>query len=140
MRILRICTCAAFAVILAVFLFFYIREERNTDATWPVITIEEQLIDVSLRPTDEELMKGITAYDGKDGDITEKLVVESIYRARYQYGYLCGLRQRSARFRGRKENTIYRVYIPAVLYESFAGLFGCGAAGYRKRAGGKGLY
>lgn len=80
MRILRICSCAAFAVILAVFLFFYIREERNTDATWPVITIEEQLIDVSLRPTDEELMKGITAYDGKDGDITEKLVVESISR------------------------------------------------------------
>ena len=71
MRILRICTCAAFAVILAVFLFFYIREERNTDATWPVITIEEQLIDVSLRPTDEELMKGITAYDGKDGDIPD---------------------------------------------------------------------
>ena len=31
MRILRICTCAAFAVILAVFLFFYIREERNTE-------------------------------------------------------------------------------------------------------------
>ncbi len=80
MRILRIGTCAVFAMILAVFLIFYIQEKRNTDATWPIIMIEEQLIDVSLQPTDEELMKGITAYDGKDGDITEKLVVESISR------------------------------------------------------------
>ena len=36
------------------------------------------MIEVGIKSTDKDLLKGVTAFDGKDGDITEKVIVESI--------------------------------------------------------------
>ena len=44
----------------------------------PVITVESNLIEVSLNATKEELMQGVSAYDEKDKDITHKIVIESV--------------------------------------------------------------
>jgi hypothetical protein len=38
------------------------------------------MIEVSLKATDEELLKGVTAYDEKDKDLTDKIIIESISR------------------------------------------------------------
>lgn len=58
----------------------YISEKINTDKTIPQITVAEEMIEVSLKAKDEELLNGITAYDEKDGDLTNKIIVESISR------------------------------------------------------------
>ena len=65
--ILSICLSAVFFV-----------KSKMQDKTYPVITIDEQIIDVSINVTDEGLLKGVTAYDKKDGDITSKIYIESI--------------------------------------------------------------
>ena len=77
MKYLRIGVSLLCALSVCVFAFFYIREMRQ-DKTYPVITVEKEIVDVSLDFSDEDLLEGITAYDEKDGDITSKLIVESI--------------------------------------------------------------
>lgn len=80
MRILRVSVLALFIIVLAAFSFIFIREKMTTDTTIPVIEVEGEIIDVSLQATDEELLKGISAYDEKDGDLTSEIIIESVSR------------------------------------------------------------
>lgn len=57
--------------------YFY-NANFNVDKTYPVIEIDKDEIEVPLNATDEDLLVGVTAYDEKDGDLTEKVMVESI--------------------------------------------------------------
>lgn len=78
MRLLRLIVTLLFIVMTVLFVGFYINEKMTTDHTIPVITVEGDIIDVSFQATDEELLKGVTAYDKKDKDITDKVIVESV--------------------------------------------------------------
>ena len=78
MRIFRIAVSVLFAITFAVFAYTYISEKRNTDNTLPLISVDEELLEVSFKATDEELLAGVTAFDEKDGDITDKVIVEGI--------------------------------------------------------------
>lgn len=51
-----------------------------TDQTVPVIKIEEEVLSVSIKDGKKSLLKGVTAHDEKDGDVTDSLVIESISR------------------------------------------------------------
>lgn len=78
MRILRIVVTVIFIITSALFLMFYVEEKVTTDKTIPVITIEEEILEVSIDATEGELLKGVTAYDKKDGDLTDMVIVESV--------------------------------------------------------------
>jgi hypothetical protein len=78
MRLLRWFILIVFIITTAVFTITYVNEKRTTDTTIPVITVENELIEVSFEATDEELLQGVTAYDEKDKDITDKVIVESV--------------------------------------------------------------
>ncbi len=78
MRLLRIIVAIVFVVMFILFSIFFVREKMNTDNTIPVISVEGEIIEVSFHATDEELLKGVTAYDEKDKDITDKIIVESV--------------------------------------------------------------
>ncbi len=80
MAILRKATVAVFAVMLLAFLAFFFMSKLNTDETYPSIEIEDGILDVGVNVTDEQLLKGVTAFDKKDGDISSSVVVESISR------------------------------------------------------------
>ncbi len=77
MKYFRIVIIALCTLSICLYAIFFIRE-KSQDKTYPVITIDEEIIDVSIKVTDEELLKGVTAYDKKDGDISSKINVESI--------------------------------------------------------------
>ncbi len=77
MKYLRIGVSLICVLFLALFGVFYFKEQQK-DTTYPVISIDSEIIDISLKMTEEELLAGVTAYDEKDGDITSKLIVESI--------------------------------------------------------------
>ncbi len=77
MKILRKIILAVFAFSVILFIGFYIGELLQ-DKTVPVITVEEEMLDVSLKADDAEMLKGITAYDEKDGDITSNVIIESV--------------------------------------------------------------
>lgn len=78
MRILRITVVILFVITTALFANFYIKEKTTTDNTIPVITVEEEIIEVSFNATEKELLQGVTAYDEKDKDLTDRVIVESV--------------------------------------------------------------
>ncbi len=78
MKILRWIIVLIFVIVTAVFTVFYVKEKTTTDDTIPVITVEGEVIEVSFNATDEELLQGVTAYDEKDKDLTDKVIVESV--------------------------------------------------------------
>lgn len=80
MRILRRAVFIVFILVFAAFSFIYVREKITTDKTIPQIKVEGEILEVSLKATDEELLKGISAYDEKDGDLTDEIIIESVSR------------------------------------------------------------
>lgn len=78
MRVLRALVATLFIVTTVLFVVFYINEKITIDNTVPVISVEGELIDVSFDATQEELLQGVTAYDEKDKDITDRIIVESV--------------------------------------------------------------
>lgn len=79
MKILRLCVSVLFVLVLIVFILFRI-QQMSADRTVPKITIDGEMLTVSLDATEEELLQGVTAYDEKDGDLTHKIIIESISR------------------------------------------------------------
>ena len=78
MKLMRIIISIVFVFVTLASLAVFIGEKVRTDKTIPQITIEGELIEVSLKATDEELLQGVTAYDEKDKDLTEKIIIESV--------------------------------------------------------------
>ncbi len=79
MKILRYSVLFLFIVTLIAFAAFNIMR-MNLDQTYPVITIDGDILEVSLGADRDELISGVHAYDEKDGDLTDKIIIESISR------------------------------------------------------------
>ena len=67
------------AVAIGLFSAYQIWIHNNLDTTGPVITVEENMLEISVEDPQEALMQGITAMDDRDGDVTGRMLVESIY-------------------------------------------------------------
>lgn len=78
MKPMRIIVLIAFFFITVAALAVFIGEKIDEDRTIPVITVEEELLEVSLKATEEEMLKGVTAHDEKDGDLTDRIIIESV--------------------------------------------------------------
>lgn len=52
---------------------------NNLDTIGPVITIEEGILEISVEDPEDALMQGVRALDDRDGDVTSRVLVESIY-------------------------------------------------------------
>ncbi len=50
---------------------------REGDSSCPVISFDKDIIEVSVSDPDEKLLRGVSAYDKKDGDVSGSLVIES---------------------------------------------------------------
>lgn len=80
MKLFRITVTVLFVITSVLAAAIFVKELFETDRTIPQITVEEEMITVSLNATDEELLRGITAYDEKDKDLTDKVIIESVSR------------------------------------------------------------
>lgn len=78
MKLLRIFTVLLFAGTLCLFGWFYLAARKTTDTTLPTMTVDQPLLQISIHDGEDVLLQGITAYDEKDGDLTGKVIVESI--------------------------------------------------------------
>lgn len=56
------------------------REKSGQKHEDPVLTIDSELIEVSVRDGEEVLLQGVTAVDAEDGDLTDSIIVESLGR------------------------------------------------------------
>lgn len=78
MKKLRWFAIALFLLSAAVYVLDQNQIRRKTDQTIPKISMDQDVIRVSVKDPEEVWKKGITAYDEKDGDITDSLVIESV--------------------------------------------------------------
>lgn len=79
MKLLRLCVSLLFVIVLVTFVVFQFNQLK-VDKTIPRITVDGDKIEVSLDATDADLLIGVSAYDEKDGDLTDRIIVESISR------------------------------------------------------------
>ncbi len=78
MRKLRNFSIILFFIAAALFAFFKFQELSLQDRSGPEITVNEAMISVSIHDPESRLLEGITAFDRKDGDVTDTLVVENL--------------------------------------------------------------
>lgn len=78
MRIMRISVIVLFILTLIAFSGTFVLQKKNEDASVPVITIENDFIEVKCDSTNKDFLKGVTATDEKDGDLTNQVIVESV--------------------------------------------------------------
>lgn len=78
MKRLRTVTVIVFAAVLCVFAWFYLNEKHHADTTCPAIRVEPDTLEVSIHDGADKLLEGVTAWDAKDGDITAKVLIESV--------------------------------------------------------------
>lgn len=77
-KLLRRATLALFILVSIAFVVFSVYEKATTDTTIPTISIESDVIELSVKDKKDMLLQGVTAYDAKDGDITDWVMVESV--------------------------------------------------------------
>lgn len=73
--VILLIVAAFLAVALVVGYEFY--QKTMASPLCPVISFDEQVLVTSTDATDKELLKGVTATDPEDGDVTDSLLVES---------------------------------------------------------------
>lgn len=78
MKWLQRITLVLFATVLVAFIVFSVIDKLTTDTSIPVITVETEELEISVNDKKDALLKGVTASDKKDGDITDKVLVESV--------------------------------------------------------------
>lgn len=78
MRRLRTASIALFiiAVVLLGIQFYKVRIVK--DQTGPVFHVDSNLVEVSVKDSEETWLKGVTAIDAADGDVTDSIIVEAI--------------------------------------------------------------
>lgn len=69
---------AGCAVCVAAFQGYLALSNSTQDHTGPEITFESQQIQVSVKDSENALLKGVTAWDDRDGDVTGLVVVEGV--------------------------------------------------------------
>lgn len=77
LRKTRLFVIIFFIISVALFVMFRLARAASADRTIPVIEMESDSITVSVEEGDEAILEGVRATDGKDGDITKNLFIES---------------------------------------------------------------
>lgn len=54
--------------------------KKNVDTEGPVLQAESDSITVSIQATDQELIQEVSAVDGKDGDVSDAILIENIIK------------------------------------------------------------
>lgn len=75
MRILRIAAILFFVASLVVSIGASVINASRTDSTVPVIENTIDVLEISVESGKEALFSGLTAYDEKDGDLTENILI-----------------------------------------------------------------
>lgn len=78
MKLFRIAGLVIFMLSVVTFTGYKIYEANSVDTTGPVFNCKEDSITASVKTTKAELLKGVKAFDEKDGDVTDKIVLEKL--------------------------------------------------------------
>lgn len=78
MRVLRICVLVLFVMVTLTSSVFFVRDLIQRDDSIPKIGMDSSLLEISVQDDESVLLSDVIAYDEKDGDLTDHVVIESI--------------------------------------------------------------
>ena len=78
MKRLRTMSIILFIISVIVFGIFWYKERILEDQTGPVFSMNDSTFTISVKDNEAALLKGITAADAKDGDVTSSIIVETV--------------------------------------------------------------
>lgn len=78
MRLLQRLTLFLFILVLLAFSAYTVYDKLYNDHTPPVITMDSEVIEVSVKDSHEKLLTGVTAKDAEDGDLTDSIIIRGI--------------------------------------------------------------
>ena len=78
MRRLRTVSIALLIIAIVMFGLHIFKTRFVKDKTGPVFQVDSNLVEVSVKDSEEAWLKGITATDAADGDVTDSIIVEAI--------------------------------------------------------------
>ena len=83
-----------FIISVVMFGIYWYQEKIVKDQTGPVFNIESNIFEASVKDDETAYLKGITAFDAGDGDVTDSIIGSdrTFYRNRAQSCQLCGIR------------------------------------------------
>lgn len=79
MKRINILLSIVLAVAVGLFTAYQLWIHNKLDTVGPVITISEEILEVSVSDPESALLQGVSALDARDGDVTDSLLVESVY-------------------------------------------------------------
>ena len=78
LRKTRIAVIFIFILTVAGYGAFSVYEKKHADQTRPVIEMDSPSIVISVKDEESAIFRGMTAYDEKDGDVSENFIVENL--------------------------------------------------------------
>lgn len=78
MRKFRIAWIFIVGVAVIIFIVYKADEAAKADSSWPVFSCSQEELQISINDGEDVLLRGITATDEKDGDVTDSIIVENI--------------------------------------------------------------
>ena len=78
MRRLRTVSITFFIIALVLLAIYFVNRSIYGDKTGPVFHMDSNTIIVSVKDNEDALLKGLTALDEADGDVTDSIIVEMI--------------------------------------------------------------
>ena len=78
MRRLKRLSAALFIISLILLVFHVFKVRILDDRTGPVFHMDNRTVEVSVKDEQEAIIKGLTATDAKDGDVSDSIIVESV--------------------------------------------------------------
>lgn len=78
MRLFRILAVALFILVAGVYAWFHFYNQTHTDLTIPQISFATAVLEVPVDASEADLLRDVSAQDGKDGDLTGRVIVEKI--------------------------------------------------------------
>ncbi|MCR5737767.1 MAG: hypothetical protein K6G64_08970 [Eubacterium sp.] len=87
----RMIIIVIFLIISGVFLWRYYLYRTNINYNGPAFSVEQELLECSVKDDEKALIKGIVATDREDGDLSNKIIVESISKFVDKKEHICNI-------------------------------------------------
>ena len=78
LKVTKIALAVLTVVLAGLFALTFVQKHFFTDSTPPVISFDSDVLEISVRTKQEELLSGVTAWDDSDGDLSSEVAVKSI--------------------------------------------------------------
>lgn len=91
MKFIKYAVITLFLISAVAYTWNWYSNKSKVDATVPVIQMGKEQIDASVKNKEKDLLKDVVARDDKDGDITDKIVIESISKFIDKDKHICNV-------------------------------------------------